>query len=105
MGVSFDLLTLQVIQYFVQNSNELQLYNCIHFSIDGTEKDIYVNPAVNSPFGCRPLRYATEPENQENMNKERERLEKEVEKLDQFKNDKVIVTFKGIKSLLDGIES
>ena len=31
------------------------------------QKTIYVNPFVNSAFGCRPVRFAFEPESKENM--------------------------------------
>ena len=73
--------------------------------IDDEEISLLDYPGQNSPHSCRPLRLSFEKENSETIKKEFERLQKEMDQLQNFlisENPRISVSFSGLFTSIDG---
>jgi len=73
--------------------------------IDDEEVCLLDYPGQNSPHSCRPLRLSFEKENSETMQIEYQRLQKEIDQLQNYlisENPRISVTFSGLFTLIDG---
>jgi hypothetical protein len=73
--------------------------------IDDEEVSLLDYPGQNNPHSCRPLRLAFEKENSETIQIEYQRLQKEMNQLQNYlisENPKISVSFSGLFTLIDG---